>query len=502
MTGSLPSWQALQGGIAGEVVLPGSPADQELPALFNARFHDVRPRAIVLCATPQDVAETISFARRHGLACAPRSGGHCFAGRSVTRGLVIDVTPMGSVSVSGDLAVVGAGARLGAVYEALQEHQLTIPAGTCPPVGVTGLTLGGGLGILGRSYGVTSDRLLAAQIVLADGRVLDCDSHHHPELFWALRGAGAGNFGVVTQLVFGTVPAPQVINFHLTWPPARAAALIQAWQEWAPLAPDELAASLKVTAAGEVDQPASVDVYGALLGTGSDATGLLDELVVRAGADPVLAWVRQLSFAETRRFWADLPVAEAAVGHGPHPHRPSTRTWSPSRSSSPGRSPPLPPPHWWRTSCRVDLQASPASWTSCPGAAPTTACPRRHRLCPPRCALPAQARGRGRPPSLDRCNTSRASVGDPLLGAGAPVGIKPGVPQLPRSPPGGLGARLLREQLRPPGADQSPLRPSRSLPLPPVAPCRVMPAAIKHLTCSICRRFYCRRFADPANRGS
>jgi FAD/FMN-containing dehydrogenase len=257
MTGSLPSWQALQGGIAGEVVLPGSPADQELPTLFNARFHDVQPRAIVLCATPQDVAETISFAQRHGLACAPRSGGHCFAGRSVTRGLVIDVTPMGSVSVSGDLAVVGAGARLGAVYEALHEHQLTIPAGTCPPVGVTGLTLGGGLGILGRSYGVTSDRLLAAQIVLADGRVLDCDNHHHQELFWALRGAGAGNFGVVTWLVFGTVPAPQVTNFHLTWPPARPAGLITAWQGWAPRAPDELAASLKVTAAGEVDQPAS-----------------------------------------------------------------------------------------------------------------------------------------------------------------------------------------------------------------------------------------------------
>ena len=160
---------------------------------------------------------------------------------------------------------------------------------------MAGLTLGGGLGILGRSYGVTSDRLVAAQIVLADGRVLDCDNHHHPELFWALRGAGAGNFGVVTRLVFGTVPAPQVTNFHLTWRPARAAALIKAWQGWAPIAPDELAASLKVTATGEVDQPTSVDVYGALLGTGSDATGLLDELVVRAGADPVLAWVRQLS---------------------------------------------------------------------------------------------------------------------------------------------------------------------------------------------------------------
>jgi FAD/FMN-containing dehydrogenase len=325
MTRSMPNWQALQGGIAGEVVLPGSPAAEGLPKPFNARFHDVRPQAIVRCATPQDVAETISFAVRHALACATRSGGHCLAGRSVTRGLVIDVTPMASVSVSSDLAAVGAGVRLGGMYEALQQDGLAVPAGTCPPVGVAGLTLGGGLGILGRSYGVTSDRLLAAQIVLADGRVLDCDEQHHQDLFWALRGGGAGNFGVVTSLVFRTVPAPQVTNVHLTWPPARAAALIEAWQRWAPLAPDELAASLKVTAADEVGQPASVDVYGALIGTGSDATELLDELVVRAGADPVSAWVKQLSFAETRRFWADLPVGEAGGGqaaHGPSAQHP------------------------------------------------------------------------------------------------------------------------------------------------------------------------------------
>src|SRR4029450_7055506 len=141
-----------------------------------------------------------------------------------------------------------------------------------------------------------------------------------------LRGAGAGNFGVVTSLLFGTVPAPQVTNFHLTWPPAHAAALIEAWQGWAPLAPDEpgkgwpppapdeLYASWKLTAADEVDQPASLDVYGALLGSESDATRLLDALVVRAGADPPWGWVEQLSFAETRRFWAELPVGKAGGG--------------------------------------------------------------------------------------------------------------------------------------------------------------------------------------------
>ena len=317
MAGTVPTWEALQAAIAGEVVVVGTPAYQQLPKPFNARFHDVRPQAVVRCATPQDVAETIAFAGRHGLECATRSGGHCFAGHSVTRGLVIEVTPMRSVSVSGQVATVGAGARLGEVYESLQAHGLTIPAGTCPPVGVAGLTLGGGLGILGRRYGVTSDSLIAAQIVLADGRVLDCDQHHEQDLFWALRGAGAGNFGVVTALVFRAVPAPRAMtNFHLTWPPGRAAAIIAAWQEWAPPAPDELAASLKLTTPVEVDRPASVDVYGALLGTESDATGLLDELVARAGTDPASVWVEQLSFPETRRFWAELPVGEDGAGHG------------------------------------------------------------------------------------------------------------------------------------------------------------------------------------------
>ena len=313
----MPSWNALQRVIAGQVALPGSPPYEQLPRPFNARFHEVRPQAVVLCASPGDVSETISFARREGLETAIRSGGHCFAAYSSTRGIVIDVTPMGSVSVSGRVATVGAGARLGDVYVALQEQDLTIPAGTCPPVGVAGLTLGGGLGILGRKYGVTSDQLIGAQIVLADGRLIECDETHHADLFWALRGAGAGNFGVVTSLVFRTVPAPSVTNFHLAWSLSHAVAVIEAWQRWAPTGPDELAASLKVTATGAVDQLASVDVYGALLGTEAEAIALLDELVVRAGSAPISVSHRHMSFLETRRFWAELGADEGEARKGP-----------------------------------------------------------------------------------------------------------------------------------------------------------------------------------------
>jgi FAD/FMN-containing dehydrogenase len=97
---------------------------------------------------------------------------------------VIDVSPLSEVSVSGGVATIGAGARLGDVYDSLSPHALTIPAGSCPSVGIAGLMLGGGLGILGRKYGLTPDQLLAAQVVLASGRVVDCDEHRDEELFW------------------------------------------------------------------------------------------------------------------------------------------------------------------------------------------------------------------------------------------------------------------------------------------------------------------------------
>jgi FAD/FMN-containing dehydrogenase len=308
--GTSPDWSSLGDALAGEVALPGSSVYDRVSVPFNARFLDRRPQAIVLCAAPEDVAETIAFLGRHGVDRVPRSGGHCFAGHSSSRGAVIDVTPMGAVSVSGEVACIGAGARLGTVYDGLQRHGLAIPAGTCPSVGIAGLALGGGLGILGRCHGLTSDRLVGAQIVLADGRILDCDEHHHADLFWALRGAGAGNFGVVTRLDFRTVPAPVATNLHATWTPAQAGAVIEAWQEWAPGGPDELAASLKVTASGDTEEPPSVDVYAAFLGSESTATELLDGLAVRAGADPASAFVASLSFPDTRRFWAQLGVAE------------------------------------------------------------------------------------------------------------------------------------------------------------------------------------------------
>jgi FAD/FMN-containing dehydrogenase len=304
MARSTPDWSALQSAIAGELVLPGSPRYEAVRRPAIANFDHVRPQAVVRCTTPMDVSKTLALARRTGVHVVPRSGGHCFGGRSSTEGIVIDVSPMHSVSVVEGVATVGAGARLSDVYDALAEHGLTLPAGCGPGVGIAGLALGGGLGLLGRRHGLTSDRLRAAQVVLADGRVVECDDERLPDLFWALRGAGGGQFGVVTSLVFDTVPAPDATGFHLQWTQEHAAAVVEAWQGWAPMGPDDLGASVLVSAEG--DEPPVVTVLGAMVGGESEASQQLDELIARAGAEPTSGWRAFGPYREAKRRMSEL----------------------------------------------------------------------------------------------------------------------------------------------------------------------------------------------------
>jgi FAD/FMN-containing dehydrogenase len=294
---------ALQGAIAGAVVLPGSPDYDTARRPAITRFHHVRPRAVVRCATEQDVVETLAVARLLREPVAVRGGGHCFAGRSSTTGIVLDLSPMDTVALRDGLAVVGAGVRLGALYDALDVHGLTLPAGCGPTVGVAGLTLGGGFGELGRRHGLTCDRLAGARIVCADGRVLGCDSQREPDLFWALRGGGPG-CGVVTTLLFHPVPAPATTVFTVTWPAPDAAAVVAAWPGWAPGAPDELTATLRLVAPADPERPAEVTLVGTLLD--GDPAPLLDEFVRRAGAEPARVTVTHGSFREAKRSLAGL----------------------------------------------------------------------------------------------------------------------------------------------------------------------------------------------------
>jgi len=299
--------------IDGRVVTHEGPDYDEARKLANPRFDGVRPLAIVFCANPDDVREALAVARRHGLPVAPRSGRHCFAGRSTTDGIVIDVTPMNSVNLDAGIATIGAGACLAQVYAALHAHGRTIPAGCGATVGIAGLTLGGGIGLLGRKHGLTCDRLVGARVVLADGRIVDCDADREPELFWALRGAGGGQFGVVTSLIFDTVPEPMTTRFELRWSRAPVAEMVAAWQRWAPGTPDEVTANLTVVA--EPGEPPQAILFGASLREEAPTRELLQEFCTVVGASPEVDVRGGLAYHRLKNSFEDLdPREEPASG--------------------------------------------------------------------------------------------------------------------------------------------------------------------------------------------
>ncbi|MFG3498554.1 FAD-binding oxidoreductase [Streptomyces sp. NPDC047928] len=284
-----PAWDALARGLDGLLVRPGDAAYATARQLYNTRFDGLRPAAVAYVGGTEDVRECLAFARRHGTPVAIRNGGHSYAGWSSGTGrLVIDVSKLSRVGTDGaDSAVVGAGAKLMDVYRGLARRGRTLPAGTCPTVGISGLALGGGHGVTSRAYGLTCDSLTGATIVTADGRTLVTDAERHPDLFWALRGAGNGNFGVVTELRFRTRPVSpaevSTVTAYLNWPWSRARAVVAAWQEWGPGQPDEVWSALHLAAgAGGVAPTVSVTAF--TLGDRDALQNSLDRLADRVGA--------------------------------------------------------------------------------------------------------------------------------------------------------------------------------------------------------------------------
>lgn len=292
--------------LTGRVVLPGDLGYDAARTNFNLRF-DVHPRVIVFCQTVCDVANAVRWARESDVRISVRSGRHAYEPFSLGDGIVIDVSDLDRLDVDVDnrIGVVGAGMGLLRLYEALWEHGLTLPAGSCPTVGIAGLTLGGGFGMLSRALGLTADSLLAVEMIDARGDLLTATDTHHPDLLWACRGGGGGTFGVVTSLTFRLHPVSTVALYRASWPWARLPEVLDAWQRWAPCTDSGLTSVLQLGAAS-TDEVGSVGLF---LGRRDDLERLL--LPLTAAAVP-----RALKVEETTYLAATKKLAGVAPGSG------------------------------------------------------------------------------------------------------------------------------------------------------------------------------------------
>jgi hypothetical protein len=289
------AWATLASSLSGRLVLPSSPSYATARLLYDPRFDNLNPAAVAYCASPGDVQRCIGFARAHGIRPIPRCGGHSFAGYSSGPGLVVDVTPMNTVTVSGAgsggsaRAVVGAGTLLVDLYDQLAQSGAVVPGGSCPTVGISGLALGGGVGVLGRKYGLTCDAIESVQVVTADGRILTCDASTNADLFWACRGGGGGNFGIVTSFTFRTSAIAPLALFTLDWPSSAATDVLGAWFGWQHAGPDELWSNCQLLSGG--NGVLQVRTAGMFVGSATTLGSLVNTLVAAVGAQPSYRFV-------------------------------------------------------------------------------------------------------------------------------------------------------------------------------------------------------------------
>ncbi|MFE9172108.1 FAD-binding oxidoreductase [Streptomyces kebangsaanensis] len=241
----------LKAGLRGTVVRPGDASYDQARAVWNAA-HDKHPALVVRCAGTADVIRAVEFARSQDLLVAVRGGAHSIAGFSTCDGgIVIDLSPMKGAFVDPlrRRVVAQAGMTWADLDHETQAFGLAVTGGLVSTTGISGFTLGGGVGWLLRRHGLASDNLTAAQVVTADGRVVRADAEEHAELFWALRGGG-GNFGVVTSLEYELHPVgPQVLAGLVFHPVAGARQVITRWRELTADLPDELTTMIVLTSA-------------------------------------------------------------------------------------------------------------------------------------------------------------------------------------------------------------------------------------------------------------
>jgi FAD/FMN-containing dehydrogenase len=229
-------WSDLSTAIGGQVIRPDNGQFGAAKQVFNTNYNGSTPAAVVAVTSAADVQKAMAFAAAHNLKVAPRSGGHSYVGASTADGtMVLDLRQLpGGINfdaATGHVTVTPA-TSLYALHQALAAAGRGIPTGTCPSVGTAGHALGGGLGAQSRHAGLMCDALTSASVVLPGGAAVTASANDHPDLFWALRGGGGGNFGVTTSLTFATFPTHDVDVVNLNFPPQSFAQVLLGWQGW------------------------------------------------------------------------------------------------------------------------------------------------------------------------------------------------------------------------------------------------------------------------------
>jgi FAD/FMN-containing dehydrogenase len=236
---------------------------------FNKRFN-LFPHAIFAPRTKEEIAHVLKALKKHHLTFSIRSGGHSYEPASLSSSYIIDLRNFDALKMNWKRqeVYIGAGVRLGTVIETLGKHNFAIPTGTCSSVGVAGLSLGGGVGVLGRIVGLTCDSIKSITLLTAEGKVIEVNSKNHSDLFWALRGAGNGSYGIVLGLTFKMHYIPKVSYFNLSWKwdPKTVPHIIHAWQSWVETLPHNISTQLHLK---YLNHQLSIEVTGLKVSTKS-----------------------------------------------------------------------------------------------------------------------------------------------------------------------------------------------------------------------------------------
>jgi FAD/FMN-containing dehydrogenase len=233
--------QTLRSALAGQAYLPGDPGYDEACRAWVLSVHE-QPAVVVLPQSPEDVAAAVRFARGQGLRIAPQGTGHGSTPlESLTGAMLIRTLSLRNVDIDPETrtARAQAGAQWADVAGPAAEHGLAGLAGSSPGVGVTGYTLGGGLGWLARRHGLAANSVTAADLVTPDGRLVRTDRDHEPDLLWAIRGGG-GSVGVITALEFTLYPVRELYAGDLFFSLERSSEVLHAWRQWTTAVPDEV----------------------------------------------------------------------------------------------------------------------------------------------------------------------------------------------------------------------------------------------------------------------